>query len=592
LHAPPGEASGALGLVICKPFGYEAICAHRSMRVFADAAAFNGVPALRFDYLGTGDSADIEASADQMSVWVEDVLAAARMLRAETGVDRVCLLGLRLGALLATLAACRDPTVGALILIAPIVSGQRHLRELRAQRLAATLRNPHAAAAPCIEVGGYTYSSASLAALETMELIERVPPAIAAGALIIEAPATIPTQAWVQALISAGRHVDYRAIPGTVEMLMTDPQFAKVSQPMVAAFTAWLKPRLPPARAGGPGCRGDEGARRPSLTTGPKLTTRQWAERPTRIPSQVGCFAITTEPCAADRRRRGVVLLNSGAENHIGSSRIYVTLARRWARDGYTVLRLDLAGLGDSATLPGRTDDQVFPPDALDDVRAAVGLLRDRHGIDDVCLAGLCSGAYHALRGAIEGIPASRLLLINPMTYSWKQGMTADDMHRALEVARSLAYYRAQLFSESLWHKIRSGRLSPARIVRVLVYRPWLALEATLRDWARRINLRLPRDVAADLEILAARGVRLAFIFSRGEPGLDRLMLQCKPVLRRLGKRASIHVIDAGDHIFSRSEAREALISVATEELVSALPSRVEPAQETKRSQQCSTKLL
>src|SRR6185437_11777334 len=60
-----GRAS-AMGVVICKPFGYEATCAHRSLGAFAQAAAAAGFPTLRFDYAGTGDSGKIDATADQL----------------------------------------------------------------------------------------------------------------------------------------------------------------------------------------------------------------------------------------------------------------------------------------------------------------------------------------------------------------------------------------------------------------------------------------------------------------------------------------------------------------------------------------------
>src|SRR5580693_8582106 len=63
-HAPAAHTTVDVGLVICKPFGYEALCSHRGLRAFAEAAAALGVPALRVDYLGTGDSAEIDSQAD------------------------------------------------------------------------------------------------------------------------------------------------------------------------------------------------------------------------------------------------------------------------------------------------------------------------------------------------------------------------------------------------------------------------------------------------------------------------------------------------------------------------------------------------
>src|ERR1700722_15145984 len=134
---PPAGLASNIGLVICKPYGYEALCSHRSLRSFEEAASELGMPTLQFDYLGTGDSAEIDAEADQLTAWTQDVIAAVNELRRRTGVHQVCLLGVRLGALLAALAASECAAVTSLILVAPIISGRRYVRSLRTARLAA-----------------------------------------------------------------------------------------------------------------------------------------------------------------------------------------------------------------------------------------------------------------------------------------------------------------------------------------------------------------------------------------------------------------------------------------------------------------------
>src|SRR5581483_10671198 len=121
----PGTGSARWGLVICKPFGFEALCGHRSMRVFARMAAGLGIPVLRFDYLGTGNSEEIEPSADQIEIWTRDITNAVAELRRRTGVARVCLLGFRLGALLSALAAGQCQA-DALALVAPVLSGRKY----------------------------------------------------------------------------------------------------------------------------------------------------------------------------------------------------------------------------------------------------------------------------------------------------------------------------------------------------------------------------------------------------------------------------------------------------------------------------------
>jgi hypothetical protein len=54
LHPAPGRR----GVVLCNAWGQEALCAHRSWRLLAMDLAAAGLPTLRFDYPGTGDSLD------------------------------------------------------------------------------------------------------------------------------------------------------------------------------------------------------------------------------------------------------------------------------------------------------------------------------------------------------------------------------------------------------------------------------------------------------------------------------------------------------------------------------------------------------
>ena len=64
-------------------------------------------------------------------------------------------------------------------------------------------------------------------------------------------------------------------------------------------------------------------------------------------------FGILARPTA---RPSGptVVMLNSGKLDHLGPGRLWVHLARSWARVGVAVLRVDLSGLGDSPVQEGR----------------------------------------------------------------------------------------------------------------------------------------------------------------------------------------------------------------------------------------------
>jgi alpha-beta hydrolase superfamily lysophospholipase len=570
LHAPPaGTRARTVGVVLCKAFGYEALCAHRSVRVFAESIAALGFPALRFDYRGTGDAADIDPQSDQIELWTEDIVAAVEELRQRTAVEEVYLLGFRLGALLAWRAAARC-RVDGLALIAPVVSGHRYLRELRTARLAALSGAAVADSVPAtdgaLEATGYRLTAASIATLSELDL-ENLPGTVPRLLLIDRSDLPAAT-AWSAALARSGVQCEYRTLPGAVEMLMRAPQFSAVPQAMLDTTTKWLT-LVPTARAapGVPAARPARGPGAGTLHVPGEANEAPVTERPVLFGSEGRLFGIVTEPRRDEARRRAVILLNAAADHHSGASRMSVKFARSWSRRGYVVLRMDLAGIGDSATRPGRPDDEVFPPAAVDDIRDALQLVRTRYGSQDVTVAGLCSGAYHALRAAVAGLSVNRLLMVNPQVFFWKEGMSLHGLQLA-EVVRNPGLYRERVVSADAWKRLFTGQVNLWRIVKIYCHRPLLTLEAALRDAARAFHFRLPSDLGSELEELGARGLQMVFVFSRDDPGIDLLKIQAGSSIRRLGERCRRHIIEGGDHTFTHAASREALQRILSEELL------------------------
>jgi pimeloyl-ACP methyl ester carboxylesterase len=123
--AGPGRA-----VVLCQPWGPEYQYAHRSMRHLANSLTAAGIHVLRFDYFGTGDS-DGEAREAGLADWTSDIEMAIEELQDTTGVTRVGLVGLRLGATLAAqVAAKKQQQVDRLVLWDPVVCGETYLQEL------------------------------------------------------------------------------------------------------------------------------------------------------------------------------------------------------------------------------------------------------------------------------------------------------------------------------------------------------------------------------------------------------------------------------------------------------------------------------
>ena len=64
-HHAGSIPSGDLVAVVCGPVGHEYTRAHRTLRHLADSLAGRGVPTMRFDYHGIGDSPGSDLDPDQ-----------------------------------------------------------------------------------------------------------------------------------------------------------------------------------------------------------------------------------------------------------------------------------------------------------------------------------------------------------------------------------------------------------------------------------------------------------------------------------------------------------------------------------------------
>lgn len=159
-HPPVGGAGGAL-TVICAPLFSEYLRTHAALRALAVALSQAGQHVLRFDYLGTGDSAG-ELEQIEAADWLEDIALAVDEGREISGSSALQLLCVRAGALL----ACRslNATRGArrIVLWDPVADGAAYVQALRHEQAAVCARNPHLdpaeRCAAMREYAGYTLS--------------------------------------------------------------------------------------------------------------------------------------------------------------------------------------------------------------------------------------------------------------------------------------------------------------------------------------------------------------------------------------------------------------------------------------------------
>ncbi|RZI83553.1 MAG: alpha/beta fold hydrolase [Rubrivivax sp.] len=126
----------------------------------------------------------------------------------------------------------------------------------------------------------------------------------------------------------------------------------------------------------------------------------------------VGTLTLPTDTTA---QPVAFLLSNAGVIHRIGPHRFNVKLARQLAKGGFTSLRFDLSGQGDSRA---PTQAESFERQNVADLRAAMDHLERVCGIKRFVIAGICSGAHNGLATALADPRVAGLWMMDGYTYS------------------------------------------------------------------------------------------------------------------------------------------------------------------------------
>jgi alpha-beta hydrolase superfamily lysophospholipase len=564
-HPPHGVARTS-AVVLCNPFGYESLCAHRAYRHLAEHLAAAGFPVLRFDHHGTGDSSGDDGDQGRVRAWIDGIHRAIEAVKARAHVATVSLFGVRLGATLAAIAGSERNDVDDLVLWAPLVSGKAYARELRAFRLLRGEAPPHPEDPPLDgeEAVGFLLTKATLAELGKVNLLS-VTTRPAARVLLLGREDLAGDDKLAPHLRARGADVETRIGEGYPTMML-DPHESIVPETTFGIVVDWLgaaHPTRKPLRIT-PVTEAEQTMR---LTS----EGRAIREDSLRFGRDHALFGIVTSPDGqAARTRTGVVFLNVGANHRVGPNRMYVVMARHLASLGFTSLRFDIAGLGDSPPRPGKHERRLYALDSVEDVRAAMELLRTRHGMERFVLVGLCSGAYLAYHSAARIPGLAGKVLINPQTFAWNEG---DSLKLAVRQAiKSQDFYRKALWQPETWRRALRGELHLVGIARGLA-RKWRKRveNGTRRAVYRTLRLRPdPADVAGTLLDLDDKGTGVLMLFSAEDGGIDEMESHLGPAaaIMRRARRFRLAFIERADHTFTTTSAQRRLRDVIAAHLV------------------------
>ena len=561
---PPLAAPRTTAVVLVPPLGPEYLHSHRAVRHLARRLARAGYPVVRYDHPGYGDATDVPRDADAVPRWQDAVTTALGVARAMADVERVVLVTLRSSTLLLAHAAL--PPVEGLVCWYPVLRGGAFVRDL--QRLDAALALPPTDGTH-LEAGGYSMSAATQEGLGALDVVGGLGVQPRAAFLIHE-QGLPPNPRLAERLLSAGAEVREVALGGRPEM-MRQAELMQVPEGDVAAIVTWLMTAFP-ERVGGHGdpaaADGDEAEELPAEPTAPPVLTAQldggaWRERPVWLGTgERRAFGILTEPVTdAPAPRPLFVLLNAGSAHHVGPNGMHPQLCRRAAQEGWTALRLDIPGLGESSRAVARETHHPYPADVGPMLwRVLAPLARGAGG--RLVLAGLCSGARNAYKTALAAGAGSvrGLILLNPLTLYFRPG---DDI---------LLPAAARPGADAQWlqsgHRDRRQWLAllanPRRVWRVGAR----AMRATARwgsrravDVGRRLGVVPPPQLVRDLRWLLDARTRIALITHPHEPGVQAIRLEAGALLSEgpAPRTVRVHTMAAADHTFTRRDSRDEL---------------------------------
>ncbi|MBK7862391.1 MAG: alpha/beta fold hydrolase [Archangiaceae bacterium] len=194
LHEARGSARST-AVLLCSPGVQEYNMTHWAFRKLAGLLNREGLHVMRFDYSYTGDS-DGDVADTNLTHQVEDIATAAEELKDQTGLRRVAVIGMRLGAALATQAVARGLRAESLLLWEPVFHGVDYIHDLERLDTEVSMRRLHEVHEPRLELGGYPFPGQLRDALAGIALKMHVPKSAGQVAMFLaeESPEATETE--------------------------------------------------------------------------------------------------------------------------------------------------------------------------------------------------------------------------------------------------------------------------------------------------------------------------------------------------------------------------------------------------------------
>jgi pimeloyl-ACP methyl ester carboxylesterase len=240
-----------------------------------------------------------------------------------------------------------------------------------------------------------------------------------------------------------------------------------------------------------------------------------------------------------------VLILNAGILHHVGPFRLHVVTARHLAAEGYMVFRLDVAGIGDSVPIKGAGYDE---SSVISDIRMAMDELRNKKGISDFVLMGLCTGAANAHKAAVADDRVKGAVFLDGYAYpTWR-----FYIKRYLPVLMDPVRVKNAIL-RMVRHVVGKSATNSQSVDKQEGFGWWI--------------LPPKKEVQEDFVSLVDRGVNLLYIYSGEESEVYNYPQQLQHAFSSINFNGRLKVIinDEADHTYIMAEDRDKLTRLVTD---------------------------
>jgi pimeloyl-ACP methyl ester carboxylesterase len=243
-------------------------------------------------------------------------------------------------------------------------------------------------------------------------------------------------------------------------------------------------------------------------------------------------------PAPTPSRALAVLLLNAGVTHRIGPHRISVKLARRLASQGYTAVRFDISGVGDSRAPRNAAP---FQEQAVRDIRAVMDYLEREHGLHAFALCGICAGAENAYAAALADRRVNGIFLYDGYAYRTLKSRLIDESRRIRSMSLEKVKRRiVRLLSAPFRRAARAEQPSPEPSVP----------PPTRKEFAR------------DMQALVDRGVRVSMVFSANRTIAYPAQMHDAFKAHRFAEEVVWHYAPESDHLVTPLVAQRRLLAL------------------------------